>query len=159
MRITDPVTFRIGAQQRATLAAMAETLADHPHTELADLVHAALSGDVPAGALADLVGLSYSGLASWINETDADMTTARAAVLPQVRRVTDAITLGVLTELLPLPGDKVMPALAVLTRMVELRDERDDARKTLAVLRGAHTADGASSTASSETIDSYQTAE
>lgn len=159
MRITEPVKYRIGAQQRETLAALAATLAEHDPPELAELIAAAMAGDVPAGAVADAVGISYSGLTSWINDAGSDLTAARAAALPQVKRVTAAITLGVATELLPLPGDKLSAGLAVLTRLVSLRDERDDARQAAVVLRGAITLAGKDSTASDETIDSYQHAE
>lgn len=159
MRITEPVKYRIGAQQRETLASLAATLAEHDSPELSELIAAAIAGDVPAGAVADAVGISYSGLTSWINDAGSDLTAARAAALPQVKRVTAAITLGVATELLPLPGDKLSAGLAVLTRLVTLRDERDEARQVAVVLRGAITLAGKGSSASDETIDSYQITE
>lgn len=159
MQITETVKYRIGDKQRETLAAMSQTLSEHGCPELVELVAAALAGDVPAGALADAVGLSYSSLTGWINDSTGAMTGPRTAALPAIQQLTDAITLGVATELLPLSGDKLSSGLAVLTRLVQLRDERDAARRAAVSLRGAFTLAGKDSSASDATVDSYQPAE
>ena len=86
------------------------------------------------------------------------MNTARENALPNVRRVTSALGLGVAVGLLPINGEQVAPALAILDKLMEIRDERDEARGEIARLRAVLAPDGKSA-ASAETIESYALAE
>lgn len=152
---TDYPAYRIGEQQRETLRRLFDSLGEDA-TDLSDLVQAALGADVPAQAVADTIGISYSALAAWIK--DGQMNTARENALPNVRRVTSALGLGVAVGLLPINGEQVAPALAILDKLLEIRDERDEARAEIARLRAVVTPDGKLA-ASQETIDSYALAE
>lgn len=152
---TDYPAYRIGDQQRETLRKLCDALGEDAN-ELNDLILAALGADVPAQALADTIGISYSALAAWIK--DGQMNTARENVLPNVRRVTSALGLGVAVGLLPINGEQVAPALAILGKLMEIRDERDEARGEIARLRAVLAPDGKSA-ASAETIESYALAE
>lgn len=152
---TDYPAYRIGEQQRETLRKLFDSLGEDA-TDLNNLIQAAIGADVPAQALADTVGISYSSLSAWIK--DGQMNTARESVLPNVRRVTSALGLGVAVGLLPINGDQVAAALAILDKLMEIRDERDEARAEIARLRAA-AAPGGKSPASNATIDSYSNEE
>ena len=150
--MTSAVKYRVGSAQRATLGRLANTL-EHPEAtpELRDLIHAALAADIPATALADSLGISYSGLSSWV--ADPTPSAVRQALLPSIERLTKAIGLGMTTGALPIDGNHIAPVLALLVRLLTLRDERDAARAETVIALGAQLTK--SGPASPETINSY----
>lgn len=127
--------YRLSAKSRATLERMSEAINEHTHSALRQLLSAAVGANIPLQALADGIGLSYTGLVNWI--ADGEMTSGREAVLPRVVLLHNAIAIGHKMDVLPVTdGYRIGPVLHLLVRCLELKAERDQALTNVATLKG-----------------------
>lgn len=127
--------YRLGKKQQATLERLAEALNEHADSRLRQMLSAAIGANVPLQAIADRIGLSYTGLINWIG--DGEMTTGREAVLPRVVLLHNAMAIGLQMNVLPVTdGFRVGPVLHLLVRCLELKAERDVALANVATLKG-----------------------
>lgn len=145
-------TYRLGGTQQATLTRLSNSLNDHPHEELRDLIAVALSANLPAQALADQLDVSYNAIASWCSDPGPTLTPQRAVLLPKLVELSKAIATGVAMGVLPTDGNKIAPTLILLQRAIALRNERDAAL----VRAAAATVDLASFAADPATIATYE---
>lgn len=149
--------YRNGAQQQETLRALLDKFEDHQSAEVLEpLITTALSAEVPAQALSDVVGISYSGLLNWIN--DGESTTARAGFVPRIQTITTAMSIGVKLGVLPTSGEQLGAVLSLLARCVDLKQERDAAQQQVVQMRTAMAAVGKAKLPQ-EVVNTYNTDE
>ena len=146
--------YRKGTQQQETLQALLSKFEEHEDAQVLEpLITVALSAEIPAQALADAVGISYTGLLNWIN--DGKATAQRAEYVPTIGTVVRAMSIGVRVGVLPTGGDQLGAVLSLLIRSVGLKDERDAALQQVVQMRTLIAAVGQTKMPQ-EVIDTYQ---